>query len=92
MDWPAKIIVSLFQSVTPRTAGFNTVPFDRLTNCTLFFVVMLMFIGGSSGSCAGGIKTGTFAVLIALAWARFRDQQEINLLKRRIPESVISKD
>jgi trk system potassium uptake protein TrkH len=91
MDWPTKIIVSLFQSITPRTAGFNTVPFDQLTSGTLFFVVILMFIGGSSGSCAGGIKTSTFAVLVALAWARFRNQQEVNLLKRRVPENVVSK-
>jgi trk system potassium uptake protein TrkH len=91
LDWPAKILVSFFQSVTPRTAGFNTVPFDQLTNGTLFFVIMLMFIGGSSGSCAGGVKTSTFAVLVGLAWARFRDQQEVNLLRRRIPESVVSK-
>jgi len=91
MNWPTKIIVSLFQAVTPRTAGYNTVPFDQLTSSTLFFIIILMFIGGSSGSCAGGIKTSTFSVLIALAWARFRDQQEVNLLKRRIPESVVSK-
>ncbi|MCI0695546.1 TrkH family potassium uptake protein [candidate division KSB1 bacterium] len=91
LDWPAQILVSLFQSVTPRTAGFNTIPFDQLTNGTLFFVIWLMFVGGCSGSCAGGIKTSTFAVLIGLGWARFRDQQEVNLLKRRIPESVVSK-
>ena len=91
MNWSTKIIVSIFQSVTPRTAGFNTVPFDQLTNGTLFFVIMLMFIGGASGSCAGGIKIGTFAVLISLAWSRFRDQQEVNLLHRRIPDSVVSK-
>jgi len=91
MNWPTKILVSLFQSITPRTAGYNTVPFDQLTNGTLFFVIMLMFIGGSSGSCAGGIKTSTFAVLASLAWARFRDQYEVNLLRRRIPDSVLSK-
>lgn len=91
MNWSTKIIVSIFQSVTPRTAGFNTVPFDQLTDGTLFFVIMLMFIGGSSGSCAGGIKTSTFAVLCGLAWARFRDQQEVNLLQRRIPDNVVSK-
>jgi trk system potassium uptake protein TrkH len=91
MDWPTKILVSLFQSVTPRTAGFNTVPFHELTNGTLFFVILLMFIGGASGSCAGGIKTSTFAVMLGLAWARFRDQQEVNLLRRRVPESVVSK-
>jgi trk system potassium uptake protein TrkH len=91
LDWSTKILASLFQSVTPRTAGFNTVPFDQLTNGALFFIIILMFIGGASGSCAGGIKTGTFAVLIGLAWARFRDQQEVNLLQRRIPENVVSK-
>lgn len=91
LDWSTKILASLFQAITPRTAGFNTVPFDQLTNGTLFFVIMLMFIGGSSGSCAGGIKTSTFAVLIGLAWARFRDQQEVNLLHRRIPDNVVSK-
>jgi trk system potassium uptake protein TrkH len=91
LDWPTKILASLFQAVTPRTAGFNTVPFDQLTNGALFFIIILMFIGGASGSCAGGIKTGTFAVLIGLAWARFRDQQEVNLLQRRIPENVVSK-
>jgi trk system potassium uptake protein TrkH len=91
MKWPTKILVSLFQSVTPRTAGFNTVPFNQLTDGTLFFVILLMFIGGSSGSCAGGIKTSTFIVLLALAWARFRDQQEVNFLRRRITDSVVSK-
>jgi trk system potassium uptake protein TrkH len=91
LNWPTKILVSLFQSVTPRTAGFNTIAFDQLTNGTLFFIIWLMFVGGSSGSCAGGIKTSTFAVLIGLAWAKFRDQQEVNLLKRRIPENVVSK-
>jgi trk system potassium uptake protein TrkH len=91
LAWPAKILVSIFQSVTPRTAGFNTVPFDELANTTLLFVIVLMFIGGSSGSCAGGIKTSTFAVLVGLAWARFRDQQEVNLLQRRILDSVVSK-
>ncbi|MDZ7292771.1 MAG: hypothetical protein ONB44_21750 [candidate division KSB1 bacterium] len=91
LDWPTKVIVSLFHSITPRTAGFNTVPFNQLNSGTLFFIIMLMFIGGSSGSCAGGIKTSTFAVFVGLAWARFRDQQEVNLLKRRIPESVVSK-
>jgi trk system potassium uptake protein TrkH len=91
LDWSTKILASLFQSVTPRTAGFNTVPFDQLTNGALFLIIILMFIGGASGSCAGGIKTGTFAVLIGLAWARFRDQQEVNLLQRRIPENVVSK-
>jgi trk system potassium uptake protein TrkH len=58
-----KLLASLFQSVTPRTAGFNTVPFDSLRPVTLFFVTLLMFIGASPGGTGGGVKTSTIAVL-----------------------------
>jgi len=59
----AKLLASLFQSVTPRTAGFNTVPFDSLRPVTLFALAILMFIGASPGGTGGGIKTSTIAVL-----------------------------
>lgn len=58
-------LVSLFQSVTTRTAGFNTVPIDQLTNVTLSLMLILMFIGGAPGSCAGGIKVTTLRCLLA---------------------------
>jgi trk system potassium uptake protein len=58
-----KLLASLFQSVTPRTAGFNTVPFDSLQPITLFVMIILMFIGASPGGTGGGIKTSTIAVL-----------------------------
>ena len=59
-----KVLGSLFQSVTPRTAGSNTLPIGDLTQSTLLLIIFLMFIGAGSGSTAGGIKISTFAVLI----------------------------
>jgi trk system potassium uptake protein TrkH len=91
LPWPAKIMASIFQSVTPRTAGFNTVEIGALTNSSLFFIILLMFIGGSSGSCAGGIKTGTFAVLVAFFRAQVHEFADVELLQRRVPENVVSK-
>ena len=86
-----KVLISLFQSVTPRTTGFNTVDIGHLTNSTLFLLIILMFIGASPGSCGGGIKVSTFAVLIALAIAKLRGREEVHLFYRRIPPQVISK-
>ena len=57
----------LFQAITPRTAGFNTVPMGQLTNASLVVIMVLMFIGASPGSCGGGVKTTTIAVLWSLA-------------------------
>jgi trk system potassium uptake protein TrkH len=69
---------SLFQSVTCRTAGFNTLDIGRMTNVSLLFMLILMFIGGAPGSCAGGIKVTTFRVLIAFLWAQiFRRKQAV---------------
>jgi trk system potassium uptake protein TrkH len=91
LPWPAKIMASVFQSITPRTAGFNTVDISALTNSSLFFIIILMFIGGSSGSCAGGIKTSTFAVLLAFFRAQIYEHPDVELMQRRVPESVVSK-
>ncbi|WP_461834753.1 TrkH family potassium uptake protein [Desulfothermus sp.] len=62
-----KFLLSIFQSVTCRTAGFNTVSIGHLTNVSLFIMIMLMFIGGAPGSCAGGIKVTTFRTILAYA-------------------------
>lgn len=86
-----KILVPLFQSVTSRTAGFNTVDIGKLTDSSLFFIVILMFIGASPGSCGGGIKTTTAGVVLALLLARSRNQEEVNIGNRRIPNEVASK-
>ncbi|MFX0139141.1 MAG: TrkH family potassium uptake protein [Candidatus Hodarchaeota archaeon] len=86
-----KIMASFFQSVTARTAGFNTLNISILSNTTLFFLIILMFIGGSPGSCAGGIKTSTFGVLLAFLVAKFKNQQEVNIFYRRLPQEIISR-
>jgi len=89
LDLGARIMASLFQSVTPRTAGFNTIPIGEVANETLLLLVILMFIGGSSGSTAGGIKTGTFAILCSTALCRLRGYQEPFVFGRTIsPGSV----
>lgn len=72
------VVSSLFQSVTCRTAGFNTLDIGRMTNVSLLFMLILMFIGGAPGSCAGGIKITTFRVLLAFSWAQiFRRKQAV---------------
>ncbi len=86
-----KFFISLFQSVTCRTAGFNTIDISILTNSTLFFMIILMFIGASPGSCGGGIKTTTAGVLWAMLRARFKNQQDVNVFYRRLPEDTVSR-
>jgi trk system potassium uptake protein TrkH len=79
-----KLLAAYFQSVTPRTAGFNTIAIESLRLPTLFFLVFLMFIGGSPGSTAGGIKTTTFGVLLASLWSILRGRRRIEVFKRTI--------
>ncbi|MFY3792705.1 TrkH family potassium uptake protein [Ureibacillus sp. MALMAid1270] len=85
-----KALGALFHSVTPRTAGANTLPMGDLTHATLFLTIFLMFIGGGSGSTAGGIKVTTFAVLMATASSQLKGKQDVVLFKRRIViESIL---
>ncbi|MEA1914344.1 MAG: TrkH family potassium uptake protein [Campylobacterota bacterium] len=91
MPWQTKILTSLFQSVTTRTAGFNTIDISLLSNPSLFIIIIFMFIGASPASCGGGIKITTFAILFALIRARFRNQDDVNLFYRRIPSESVSK-
>lgn len=79
-----RLLVSLFQSVTARTAGFNTVDFSTLAPGTLFLVVLLMFVGGSPGSTAGGIKTTTLGVLLLAVWGRLRHRTHVNAFGRTV--------
>ena len=88
LPWRGKILASFFQSVTPRTAGFNTLDYARLTNATLFFTLFLMFVGASPGSCGGGIKTSTFSVLILLVWRRIHGHRRVSILQRTLPQEV----
>ncbi len=84
-----KALSALFQSVSPRTAGFNTVPLGSLREPSQIIMIILMFIGGSSGSTAGGIKTNTVAVLFFAAVSVFRGRKEAVVMKRRIPQDTV---
>lgn len=86
-----KLQVSLFQSVTTRTAGFATVPQQDLTNASSLLCLLLMFIGGSPVGTAGGIKTVTIAVLFASALSAVRNRQEVTLFQRNISKQAVSK-
>ena len=86
-----KLLSATFLSVTARTAGFNTVPIDALTNSTLLLLIIFMMIGASPGSCGGGIKTTSFTVMIAMIFARLRDRQQVRLFKRGVPELIVSR-
>ncbi|MFN8439984.1 MAG: TrkH family potassium uptake protein [Caldilineaceae bacterium] len=88
---PIKVLASLFQSVTPRTAGFNTLDYGKMYDGTLAFTMLLMFIGGSPGSTAGGIKTVTFFVLIGSAWSVSRGQGELVAFGRKIDYATVAR-
>ena len=86
-----KAELSLFQSVTTRTAGFATIPQENLTNASSVVCLLLMFIGGSPVGTAGGIKTVTFAVIIVSAFATIRNKEDTELFARRITRKSVSK-
>lgn len=79
-----RIQVALFQSVTPRTAGFNTVNLPGMSGASLSLMILLMLIGGSPGSTAGGMKTTTLAVLLGNAVATFRQRDSVQFFGRRV--------
>ena len=87
----AKILASFFQSVTPRTAGFNTVDIGALTNATLLLMLVLMFIGASPGSTGGGVKTTSAALLVMLMWNRLKGNLDLNIFNRTIPREIVSR-
>lgn len=88
---PKKILTSIFQSVTTRTSGFNTVNISTLSQPTLFLFILLMFVGASPGGTGGGIKTTTFGVMFTALWCTIRGQRDATAFKRRIPEESIAK-
>lgn len=86
-----KFLGALFSSVTPRTAGFNTVDTAGLTNASKLLTMIYMFIGGSPGSTAGGAKTTTIVVMVCYAFAMLRNREDINLFDRRLTQEVVKK-
>lgn len=89
MDFKERILLSFFQSVTPRTAGFNTANLAEMTSVGKMLMIMLMLIGGSPGSTAGGIKTTTMAVLFANAISVFRREEDPQFFGRRIKSDLV---
>ncbi|MPW25108.1 Trk family potassium uptake protein [Alkalibaculum sp. M08DMB] len=91
LPWHGKIIAAWFQSVTPRTAGFNTMQLNTLTNASIFITIILMFIGGSPGSTAGGVKTTTIGAVILTVRSVLKGDSQTEVFKRNIPFNVIKK-
>ena len=87
----AQILNSIFMSVTPRTAGFNLIDVAHMSDASLFFTIILMFIGGCPGSTAGGIKVTTFIVLMSLITSQINGSRMSPLFKRKIPSLVVDK-
>ncbi|HEX7090383.1 MAG TPA: potassium transporter TrkG [Longimicrobiales bacterium] len=89
--WYVRPFHAVFLSVMPRSGGFNILDYSELTSASLFLTLLLMTIGGSPGSTAGGIKTTTVALLVALAVARLRGRLSADAFGRTIPESTIQR-
>lgn len=86
-----KIMISLFQSVTTRTAGFATIPQQNLSNASSIISLMLMFIGGSPCGTAGGVKTVTIAILFGSVFAAVKNERNVTFFNRNIPKETINK-
>jgi len=84
LPWYEKVLAAFFQSVTTRTAGFNSIDIRHLANASILITIFLMFVGASPGSTGGGIKTSTFGVLVALGISRLRSEEEVNLFRRTL--------
>jgi len=82
---------ALFQSVTARTAGFNTIDLNAFRAPTIFLIIFLMFVGASPGSAGGGVKTTSMALFFAIFYNRLRGNQHTSLFRRTIPEEAITK-
>ena len=91
MRFGDKLLSSWFQAVTPRTAGFNSIPEDRLLPAAAFLTMVLMFIGASPGGTGGGTKTTTFAVVATMLRAAIVGQHDVTVQKRRLPPDVVTK-
>lgn len=83
--------VALFQSVTARTAGFNSIDLNAFQTPTLFFIIFLMFIGASPGSAGGGVKTTTFALFFGVLYNRLRGNPNTNLFRRTVPDEAVTR-
>lgn len=85
------VFAAFFQAVTPRTAGFNTLEIGAMMPATLFFLMVLMFIGGAPGGTAGGVKITTFAITVAALWATVRGADDPTLFRRRLGPPLVAR-
>lgn len=89
--WGMKLSCALFQSITARTAGFNTVDIGVMPLASLLLITLLMFIGGSPGSCAGGVKTTALAISLAEFKAKMKGEEQVVILDRRVPKPILDR-
>ena len=86
-----KLLSALFHSITPRTAGFSTLAVSEMGDATKLFTMILMYIGGSPGGTAGGIKTVTMGVLFVSVLSTIRAKEDVEIFQRRIPEKIVQR-
>jgi trk system potassium uptake protein TrkH len=86
-----QILIPLFQSITCRTAGFNTVDIGSLREVTIVMMIFLMFVGASPGSCGGGVKTTTLALLTLFTVSRIQHKKRVNMFHKSIPEATVTR-
>lgn len=91
LGWPLRLVAAGFLSVTARTAGFNTLDTAALAPATLWLLMVLMFVGGSPGSTAGGIKTTTAATVVATLWTTVQGRERVEAFRRTIPAEQVQK-
>jgi trk system potassium uptake protein TrkH len=89
LPWSGKILASFFQAVTPRTAGYNTLDLTALSMPSQFIIIILMFIGGSSGSTAGGIKTNTAGILFFTVLSVIKGRESTEVFNKRLPKYLV---
>jgi trk system potassium uptake protein TrkH len=85
------MLAAFFQSVSARTAGFNTIDLGAMMPASLFMVIILMFVGASPGGTGGGVKTTTFAITVAAMWGMVRGGEEPTLFRRRLQPTVVAR-
>jgi trk system potassium uptake protein len=90
-NFSQKLMIAWFQSVTPRTAGFNTIDYSQMTTAGLFLTTLLMFIGASPGGTGGGIKTTTFRILFSSTKSVLEGKEEVLCYQRTIPTTLVLK-
>jgi trk system potassium uptake protein TrkH len=85
------VLAAVFQAVTPRTAGFNTIEIGAMMPASLFVLIILMFVGAAPGGTAGGVKITTFGITVAALWATVRGMEEPVVFRRRLPPALVAR-